>query len=442
MTSLEGLPPRPSVYDSPAVDPAQMTPKQKAAFRVAQVAAAVEAASIMRKQITDGTVLTLIPLLRSLNPFNDDEVAEFARKAAEIVEMGRQQAASVAWGSVSTQLGAYDINLTQPPREVGPGRATDLDIAYRRVANDYRRRIAAGTESIQESIARVEAERFAALGGEQANAEVEEQGRAPGEGERAPQEAGGEEAGGGARKSGPSARDRREAQRRAREAQRAQDRAVNTTADDEEAADIRRQRAEQEQRDREANEAVERADEIARRARLNNEKRLELLAQIAEQEMEVRAERMVNDDIGMASRQGAKDALNTAPQGKIRGYRRVLHPELSEYGSCGLCVVASTRVYKKSELMPMHNLCKCEVVVVYTDADPGNQINDEDLDVFYNEAGFSTSREALKQQTYEVFDHPELGPVLRNTKHSKKDIEFSSREPSAAHKAKFTGEQK
>ncbi len=404
MTSLEGLPPRPSVYDSPAVDPAQMTPKQKAAFRVAQVAAAVEAASIMRKQITDGTVLTLIPLLRSLNPFNDDEVAEFARKAAEIVEMGRQQAASVAWGSVSAQLGAYDINLTQPPREVGPGRATDLDIAYRRVANDYRRRIAAGTESIQESIARVEAERFAALGGEQANAEVEEQGRAPGEGERAPQEAGGEEAGGGARKSGPSARDRREARRRAREAQRAQDRAVNTTADDEEAADIRRQRA--------------------------------------EQEMEVRAERMVNDDIGMASRQGAKDALNTAPQGKIRGYRRVLHPELSEYGSCGLCVVASTRVYKKSELMPMHNLCKCEVVVVYTDADPGNQINDEDLDVFYNEAGFSTSREALKQQTYEVFDHPELGPVLRNTKHSKKDIEFSSREPSAAHKAKFTGEQK
>ncbi len=106
MTSLEGLPPRPSVYDSPAVDPAQMTPKQKAAFRVAQVAAAVEAASIMRKQITDGTVLTLIPLLRSLNPFNDDEVVEFARKAAEIVEMGRQQAASVAWGSVSTQLGA------------------------------------------------------------------------------------------------------------------------------------------------------------------------------------------------------------------------------------------------------------------------------------------------------------------------------------------------
>jgi hypothetical protein len=37
---------------------------------------------------------------------------------------------------------------------------------------------------------------------------------------------------------------------------------------------------------------------------------------------------------------GAADA------GLIVGYRRVLHAELSHEGSCGLCVAASTAVYR------------------------------------------------------------------------------------------------
>lgn len=145
--------------------------------------------------------------------------------------------------------------------------------------------------------------------------------------------------------------------------------------------------------------------------------------------MEVRAERMVNDDIAMASRQANLDAMKSARGSGITGYRRVLHPELSEGGSCGLCIAASTRVYKIGELLPIHNLCKCGVAIIIGDDDPGSQINDEDLAVLYAEAGDTTDGRALKDQRYEVFDHPELGPVLRNKKHKKAtDIKFSSRE--------------
>lgn len=41
----------------------------------------------------------------------------------------------------------------------------------------------------------------------------------------------------------------------------------------------------------------------------------------------------------------------------IKRYRRVIHPELSKTGSCGLCVVASNNVYSTADLIPMHNNC-------------------------------------------------------------------------------------
>ena len=149
--------------------------------------------------------------------------------------------------------------------------------------------------------------------------------------------------------------------------------------------------------------------------------------------MEVRLERMVNDDMAMANRSAFRNAVNAAPKGVIVGYRRVLHPELAQSGqSCGLCVAASTRVYKKKDLMPLHNLCNCEPVEIVKGRDVGQQINDEDLDTLYGAAGDSTHRTDLSNTKWTVYEHPELGPVLRSVPRSKKekpvDISFSSRE--------------
>lgn len=46
---------------------------------------------------------------------------------------------------------------------------------------------------------------------------------------------------------------------------------------------------------------------------------------------------------------------------KVTGYRRVVRPELSAGGSCGLCVAAADRVYKRSALLPLHARCACVV---------------------------------------------------------------------------------
>jgi len=398
-----------------------MTPAQRQQFALAQVAAIITAAAVARSAVTNSVVLELIPMLRSMNPFSNESVNEFSTKAAELVEMGRQEVGRIAWGSISSQVSAYGYQLESGPTAVGPGRATDLQVAYQRVAADYRRRVAAGAESISETIAQAEEQRYQNLGGGEVDAEVQavQQSQAAAEPAARKAESG---AAGGSQSAQPAA-----------QRQPARNTEVNRTADDEEAADIAAERARRDDEERAAEDAVERAAELRRAARLAEEERADLLAQVAQHEMEMRTERMVNDDMGMAGRQAAQDAMSAAPRGVVVGYRRVLHPELSETGTCGLCIAASDRIYKVKELMPIHNLCKCEPTPVYKNADPGSQINDEDLDVLYVEAGSTTHGWELKKQRYEVFDHPELGPVLRNTKHSKKDIEFSPREPSNSH---------
>lgn len=195
------------------------------------------------------------------------------------------------------------------------------------------------------------------------------------------------------------------------------------------------ERVAREAEDAAADAAFEAEQELRRQAALSEEQKQELLERAAQHEMEMRAERMVNDDIAMASRAASQDAMKAAPAGRITGYRRVLHPELTESGqSCGLCIAASTRVYKVGELLPIHNFCKCECVPIVNGNDPGSQINDEDLAALYDEAGGSTAKEDLANEKYVVFQHPELGPVLRNAKHSLGPIGFSEREASEQHK--------
>jgi hypothetical protein len=102
----------------------------------------------------------------------------------------------------------------------------------------------------------------------------------------------------------------------------------------------------------------------------------------------------------------------------VVGYRRVLHPELGSGGPpCGLCVVASTRLYHIEDLMPIHARCRCSVAVVTKQNDPGQQLNDDDLKTLlgtvYQAAGGNT-RAQLKTVRVEYAEHGELGPIIVN----------------------------
>ena len=124
-----------------------------------------------------------------------------------------------------------------------------------------------------------------------------------------------------------------------------------------------------------------------------------------------RVEELADLDMELAMRKQASDIIKATP--KVTGYRRVLHPELSETGtSCGLCIAASTRVYKKAELLPIHDHCHCGVMPIVGTEDPGHQFNEDDLKVLYELAGDSTDAQALSRVRYKINDHGELGPYL------------------------------
>ncbi|WGH20811.1 hypothetical protein QLT00_gp28 [Gordonia phage Commandaria] len=455
MTTPGSLMPRPSLLDVPPVPPEQMTAEEQEKWTVAQVAAITLAAAAAREQITNNVVLQLVPMLRVINPYNEQAVTRFAAEAADLVARGIGEIGRVAWSAVSTRLAVQGYPLNARYQEPTDGRTTALEVAYKRVAADYRRRVAAGPESIAGTIAQAEEERFQAIGGAvvaegrkgESNAEVAGTKRAPTKGGGSGSSSGG---GSGADRSGSSKDDRGASKAggsgsggAASSASGAgagagesgtrrpppPDRAVNRTAEDaDEPAPDQPGGAEADADDPAAVEA-----ELRREAALTEGEKRKLLEQVAQQEMEIRLERMVNDDMAMANRSAFRNAINAAPKGVISGYRRVLHPELSQSGqSCGLCVAASTRVYKKKDLMPLHNLCNCEPQEIVDGRDVGQQINDEDLDILYGEAEYSTHRTDLSNTKWKVFDHPELGPVLRSVPRSKKkkpvDIQFSSRE--------------
>lgn len=124
---------------------------------------------------------------------------------------------------------------------------------------------------------------------------------------------------------------------------------------------------------------------------------------------EKRLERIVDLDLAMADREGAKQALED--ETRVFHYRRIIHPELSKGGVCGLCIAASDRVYKKADLLPIHANCKCTVLPIVGGKDPGRSLNGEDLKKLYEEAG-GTDAAKLKRTRYKVEEHGELGPVL------------------------------
>ncbi|NEG55462.1 hypothetical protein [Bifidobacterium platyrrhinorum] len=110
-------------------------------------------------------------------------------------------------------------------------------------------------------------------------------------------------------------------------------------------------------------------------------------------------------------------AMNDAATRRFRGsgirkYRRVIHPEMSKTGTCGLCAVAATNVFGTADLLPMHDNCRCTVAPITAGNDPGLLLNREDLDSIYKAANNSTSAADLKQLRVQVMNHSELGPIL------------------------------
>ena len=98
----------------------------------------------------------------------------------------------------------------------------------------------------------------------------------------------------------------------------------------------------------------------------------------------------------------------------VTTYRRVIHPELSHTGTCGLCVVAADRTYHIRDLNPMHDHCHCTVMPVVNGNDPGLSLNRNDLDAIYSRAGGNKAGELAKVNVT-VGEHGEIGPVFDKT---------------------------
>jgi hypothetical protein len=124
---------------------------------------------------------------------------------------------------------------------------------------------------------------------------------------------------------------------------------------------------------------------------------------------EERLRAIAEADMMAAERDENEVILRHAPH--VTGYRRVIHPELSRSGTCGLCVVASQRIYRVADLMPMHGGDNCDVLPVTDDDDPGLRLNDDDLKTIYAAAG-STAADDLVNTRISINEHGELGPVL------------------------------
>lgn len=120
----------------------------------------------------------------------------------------------------------------------------------------------------------------------------------------------------------------------------------------------------------------------------------------------LRLDTLARDDLLVARRDGEHQQMRAS---KVEHYRRIVHPELSETGVCGLCLAASDRIYTIDELLPIHDECKCTVA---PDSDVADQSVKVDLEQLYKDAGGTTDGRALKKVRYQVNDHGELGPVL------------------------------
>lgn len=474
----EALPPVPSVFDYPTVLPGQqMTAEQQRQFQVAQVAAIMYAVSRVRLSIQSTVVLQIMQILRSTDLSSKQAVKAFAKQAAMLVRAATRNIRLNTWGGVVQRARVYGLDLpaTPPPESRIPKdlrftRTTNLEKAYERVANEYQKwssldrhdpvlvknllrlnpseiKVTPGLDSFtkdatpsppqpepkepkepkrdQEEIKEeLSWEQFFIQAASKAESvkKPQKKGKKPNKpdktatttpaattGDNQPRSSTSDH---GANHNDDAANDTKtpnaENSTNTTNTQPAASNPATTSQIDEEVGDFKQQ-----------------LDEMS------DQDMSRLIEQWARQKTEERMERMVSQDIAAAARNAHQEIMRKTPKKTITGYRRVVHPELSRTGSCGLCIVASTMIYKKSDLLPIHAGCKCETVEIYQidgkTYDPGQQINDEDLSVFYEEAGGTTHGWKLKRWKYKVVNHPEYGPTLVNTneKRSLEPIEYA-----------------
>ena len=127
-----------------------------------------------------------------------------------------------------------------------------------------------------------------------------------------------------------------------------------------------------------------------------------------------RAERMAGTDLSLAMREASRQKLvlvDADADVEVRGYRRIIHPELSAGGTCGLCVAAADRFYSVEDLLPIHDRCWCTVLPVITGLPDPKSVDRKAYEDAVARAG-NTSAGALARERYRFDQHGELGPVL------------------------------
>lgn len=124
---------------------------------------------------------------------------------------------------------------------------------------------------------------------------------------------------------------------------------------------------------------------------------------------EQRAGTLAETDLRLVANRAERDTYADSP--RVAGYRRVVHPELSKSGTCGLCLVAADRFYTVKELQPIHDHCRCTTAPIVKGNDPGLDLNRADLNRIYAAAGGNT-RDVLKNVRVKTVEHGEIGPIL------------------------------
>lgn len=143
----------------------------------------------------------------------------------------------------------------------------------------------------------------------------------------------------------------------------------------------------------------------------------------ARQRAIVRVSVAAQTDVTLAVREQVRRGYQAI---RANGYRRVLHPEDTASGPCGLCVVAADRIYSTGDLMPLHRRCACETLPILGDLDPGMTLNLDDLRRIYRAAGGTGGdvvkdgkrhSGALKNLRVAMVQHAETGPELVDDDH-------------------------
>lgn len=125
---------------------------------------------------------------------------------------------------------------------------------------------------------------------------------------------------------------------------------------------------------------------------------------------------IVETNLALAQREAESQLMQEIPRrgkskSRVLGWRRVIHPEASKSGVCGLCIAAANRVYSTDDLKDLHDYCKCTVLPITQANDPGLSLNKSDFKTLYGPDG-KTANSYLRQLSFQVEDHGELGRIL------------------------------